>query len=347
MSNQLSLLIPGLLTPPQSLQQLSAEDKPVVKILNRFFSRAKPETFPAQDYYPTLFHLFGLANESDKDHPIAAVTYLADSGEQHADWTLRCDPAYILADMDRAVLMGHGALGLSREESEQLVMIINAHVEQDGWQIEAHAIDRWYVKGTDKNNIRTTPPQSILGQDIKHDLPKGGDAGYWCSIMNECQMLLHDLPVNIARQERGVPPVNSLWFWGGGELPEKANSLFDKVFTDDPLVSGLCLLSHTDYASTDTLWQDMEQHDKKHYLLVIDDLIEPQINGDLFAWLDVVKNLEPLVIEKLINMLKQKKLDEVTLYTADGSRFTLTPKRLRHWWKRSTGFTNLLEQATK
>jgi hypothetical protein len=346
MQSKLTVLIPGLLQPPQSLQGLPAAEKPAFRSLNRYFARAKHTQLSVSGYYQTLFHLFGVDTDEFADQPVAALTYQVDAGSRADGWCLRCDPVYIHADMDRAVLMGHGALGLTVEETEQLVMIINAHVAQDGWQVEAHAVDRWYVRGLDRKQIRTTPPQSILGQDIKYDLPKGQDGSYWCSIMNECQMLLHELPVNQDRQSRGLPPINSLWFWGGGELPTNTVCQYDRVFANDPLVEGLAMMSGCVHGEGVDVWQAIWEHDAKHYLLVIDELISPGINGDLFAWLDTIQQVEQHVIQKIIQLLKDKQLGEVTVLSADGQAYQLTPSRLRQWWKRQAIYSSLIEKVT-
>ncbi len=80
--------------------------------------------------------------------------------------------------------------------------------------------------------------------------------------------------------------------------------------------------------------------------MVLDDLLAPQGNGDLFAWLDAVTYFEQQVLDKVISLLKQKKLTEVTLLSGDGKQFTLNAKQLRHWWNRKAGFTALLKKAT-
>jgi hypothetical protein len=38
------------------------------------------------------------------------------------------------------------------------------------------------------------------------------------------QVILHQHPVNAERRARGLPPVNSLWLWGGGPLPQRVNN---------------------------------------------------------------------------------------------------------------------------
>ena len=343
MPSQLTLFIPGLLHPPQPIQGLSAEDKPAFNTLNFFFNRAKRSEYPVKGYYISLFHEFGITTHDDKDPPVAAITHRVDSGEQTADWVLRCDPACIHADMDRAVLMGHGELGLTPDETEQLVMIINAHVEQDGWQIEAHGVDRWYVKGLDKNRIQTTTPHEILGEDIKHALPRGEDGSYWCSIMNECQMLLHDLPVNLERQSRGLLPVNSLWFWGAGRLPEKAACHYDRLVADDILVEGLAMLAGCEYVPFDDR-MGLQGHTGQHALLVWDRLVSPRVKQDLFAWLDEVQWFEKNILLKIIGLLKSRQLEQVKLITTEGHSFELNRSRFRHWWKRGHGYDALLNE---
>ena len=343
MHNRLTLLIPKLLHAPGSLQNLPQQEIPPFKRLNRFFSRTKRTSFPCTTYYETLFHLFGL---EPGDHAVAAITRLADGAIRDADWYLRCDPAYIHADMDRAVLLGHADLNLTENESEQLRLIINTHVEQDGWQIEAHAIDRWYVKGAEQTNIQTSPPHDVFGKDIRHDLPRGEHAAYWCSIMNECQMLLHELPVNIERQSKGLLPINSLWFWGEGHLPETAHCQFDAVYGDDALLTGLAMLSNCPNHMGEQIWQAIDERDQQHLFCLIDSLHLPMVSSDIFAWLDAVSHFEEEVLQKLIQSLKNKRLDEINILTGDGRAFQLTRGLLRRWWKSGSKFQQLLDEGT-
>jgi hypothetical protein len=56
-------------------------------------------------------------------------------------------------------------------------------------------------------------------------------------------MLLHEHPANQRRIERDAPPVNSLWFWGGGELPKHVSTKFGTVASADPVVEALARLA--------------------------------------------------------------------------------------------------------
>jgi hypothetical protein len=52
-------------------------------------------------------------------------------------------------------------------------------------------------------------------------------------------VLLHQHPLNAQRRERGLPPINSLWFWGGGRLPSRVSSAWQGVIGEDLLLLAL------------------------------------------------------------------------------------------------------------
>ena len=62
-------------------------------------------------------------------------------------------------------------------------------------------------------------------------------------------MLFHSHPVNDAREAAGEPTVNSVWFWGGGVLPDALDPVFAGVWGDDPLARGLARASGVAWAS--------------------------------------------------------------------------------------------------
>ncbi len=65
--------------------------------------------------------------------------------------------------------------------------------------------------------LELTPPHTILNREVTHYLPRGEEARRLIGLMNSTQMVLADHPLNRARKEKGLRPVNSLWFWGAGE----------------------------------------------------------------------------------------------------------------------------------
>ena len=74
-------------------------------------------------------------------------------------------------------------------------------------------------------------------------LPKGADHKAWHMRLNEIQILLHTSPVNAAREARGERPANSVWFWGGGRLPQVGAVRWAQLWSDEPLAQGLARLA--------------------------------------------------------------------------------------------------------
>ncbi len=73
-----------------------------------------------------------------------------------------------------------------------------------------------------RDGMRSTPPHDITAKAILDHLPKGDGADRLINIMNSCQMVLHDHPVNRKRKEAGLLPANSAWLWGHGKTPNIA-----------------------------------------------------------------------------------------------------------------------------
>ena len=70
-----------------------------------------------------------------------------------------------------------------------------------------------------KEEVTTTPPHDILGEDIGLYLPGGNGAGRLLSLIRGGWELLDSHPINREREDKGKMPANSLWFWGQGKRP--------------------------------------------------------------------------------------------------------------------------------
>ena len=75
----------------------------------------------------------------------------------------------------------------------------------------------------------TTPLAAVHGAIYPH-LPSGEDAAKWRRWLSEMQMLLHDHPVNIAREARGCVPVTGIWISGGGRTTDIADAPATVIF---------------------------------------------------------------------------------------------------------------------
>lgn len=175
--------------------------------------------------------------------PHAALTRVADAGLDDARSTawLRADPAYIRPDINGARLLATGApLSLSAQDVEAFLPALRPLFGDAGFLLDAPHPTRWYLRLPRETQLPDFPaPDQALGEDVFDHMPGGPQGRRWRSLLSEVQVVLHNHPHNDVRAQAGLVPVNSLWFWGGGVLPDYATSGATTVFTDDVVLHGL------------------------------------------------------------------------------------------------------------
>jgi len=172
--------------------------------------------------------------------PAAALVreHLAgDAGE--AAW-LNADPAWVQPDMNGVRLMACGSLSLQPDEAQACAQLVQPAFAEAGLQLEVTAPNHWQLRmPPDVRLPDFAAPEQALGEDLYQHLPQGAEGRPWRVLLNEVQVLLHQHPLNAARQARGLPPVNSVWWWGAGRLPSALRSAFAGVVGNDVLLRAL------------------------------------------------------------------------------------------------------------
>lgn len=174
----------------------------------------------------------------------AALSWLGTGHDPGATCWMHADPVHLALQRDHFTLTHPAPLRLNDEERETLLFDINRHFVEDGLHFCQSETGDWYLRMDETPQLQTAMLGEALGHDVREFQPQGADAARWKRIQNELQMLLHEHPVNHAREARGLPAVNSLWLWGQGRLtPYTGNSPFTAVVAEDPFVRGLA--AHT------------------------------------------------------------------------------------------------------
>ncbi len=176
--------------------------------------------------------------------PVAALTREADAGDAASGTWLRADPAWIRPDINGARLFASGeGLRLGTADAEAFLPVLRPLFGDAGMPIDAPHPSRWYLRIVPGATLPAFPdPDEALGADLGDATVEGaGDAGArrWRTLLSEAQVVLHNHPWNAHRAREGKPPVNSLWFWGGGGLPARIGTPFASVASDDALLRGL------------------------------------------------------------------------------------------------------------
>ena len=327
-SRQSTSLVLHILIPDLFTHHSSVTPGLRFKALEKLLSLAEIKEWEQPEFRSSLFFLFGLPTQSPL--PVAPITRLYDVGDSSDKIWLRADPVHLRVNLDHVILFdAASAFTISREETELFIEELNKLYSEDGLQFSAPSPTRWYVCLPEMPKLITSPLSEVIGRDIHDYMPDGEDKRRWRQILNEIQMLLHQSPVNANREARGELPINSVWFWGLGQLPESPPARWTQVWSDDLLTQGLARLANTPQTGVPPTGVDWLTHlTQGEHLLTL--LISPKEPMDWSAWL---KHLETVWFEPLFKALKQRQVSAVVLYPGDKRVFLITDTHTHHWWR--------------
>jgi hypothetical protein len=314
--------------PPDSAEALSGHPA-----LQRLLARARRQREAAEHFEAVLCGAFSV--RAQDDWPVAPLTLRAEGQAPGEHFWLRADPVHLRAQRSELVLVDGHRLDIASGEAAALVDALNRHFSADGLHFTAPAATRWYVRLPQPARLRTTPLRLAAGRSVDALLPTGADALAWHRRANEAQMLLHAHAVNQAREACGAPTINSLWFWGGGRLPECSANL--RVWAEDVLTRGLALCARRplEPLPADAAEWVARAGDGEHLVT-----LELPRYG---AWPERADHLERAWLEPLLRAVARGSLQLalITHHAGNALRFTLSRSDLWKVWRRGYGFAHV------
>jgi hypothetical protein len=160
--------------------------------------------------------------------PNAAVAWQQAGNETGSAFWLYAAPVHLILQRDSFSLAEPVPLPLENDEIDALTTALNKHFcsddkSPDNLRFFWHK-NQWFLRLENNPNIQTTAPQAAMNKDIGAYLPTGEGAIKWASFTNEIQMLLFEHLVNLARDAKGLPAINSVWCYGLGQIEIKNNA---------------------------------------------------------------------------------------------------------------------------
>jgi hypothetical protein len=253
------------------------------------------------------------------DHwPVAALTRQMDAGDAVGASWLRADPAYVRPDINGARLLGIGAsLGLDDDDRAAFLPALRPLFGDAGFPIDAPHPSRWYLRLPRGAKLPAfAEPSEALGADLFDHLAEGTEGRRWRMLLGEAQVLLHNHPRNAQRVARGRVPVNSLWFWGSGALPDAVGSQHAALHSGDEIALALADAARIARALP------------AGFCIEADDAV-----FDLLGAHDVVALERDWLLPACV-ALQRGKLQRLVLDFADGRQWTLAPGQRWRFWRR-------------
>jgi hypothetical protein len=264
-------------------------------------------------YAGGLFALFGIESPVGADLPTAAVSFLGDTGEAPAGFTLHADPVQLIPDRDCLLAFDLNDAPLDGDEVAGLVEAFNAHFGDDGIRLYGSRARRLYLRCDPPPSMQTHPLSAVIGRNLYRLLPEGDDRQRWRGLLNETQMLCHALEFNHEREARGRPTLGGLWFSGGGSLPPEGQSPVARLVGDCVLARGLLALRPGVGGDE----------------LVIENAPGRAVTrADLKAWLQALAGLE----ERMPDLLQG--CDVLYVHPGNGAVYRWRPRLVWRAWRR-------------
>ncbi len=305
--------------------------------LELLFSRGKLARIPAESANHLRFALFGI--EPEEMLPVAALTHVSDRKKSPVDdyFWLRSDPVTLWADMAQVFMTSHGFADLDPFERNEIENCIRTVLMEEGIDLHADHPERWCIALNKPLEFEFTSLDDALGMDLADALPAHPQARFWRRILNEIQVALHNCPVNIRRRQAGRQEINSVWFWGGGFIPEAApHDLIDTVYSNNPVTRGLAIINDCRLKGQRRAAQGGFNQDGRSILI-------DWIAASQYA-IEELEQLENLT-RQLVKLADQNRL-VLHIYAGDGEGRIYNRRSHRRFWKRKAPLTRLAALRT-
>jgi hypothetical protein len=343
-----------------ALDKLVARAALVERVIGEDFQRTLPHErwvarqFGALQRPGTAAAQKGATNaggSADDEAPLAPYMLLADGGDPGtASWAC-VQPVHVRIAHDHLVLIDPASLELSDDDAATLLALARPLIEELGVRIEAPQPSRWYLSSDEFSTLAGASPLRASGRNIEiwlpHEAHSGERSRAWMKLQNEVQMAWFEHPVNEAREARGLPAVNSIWFHAQG-IARPVTSPFTRVLSDAAATRGLALAAHAAtgepphsfaqmQAQTQAQTQAPNASSASATLVEIDPFSTPYISQDWANWNTAFAALERDWFAPALAALESGELAQLGLtLCGDTGSVTLTITRgdLRKFWRR-------------
>jgi len=329
--NHLTLVLPFALPPPELAPDLvRALQAPALAAL--LARTAAATRTVSDDDARALPHELWLARALKLSQQHAAFAAAAmrgfhiDPGLDPASWLI-VHPGHIEIARSHLALHDLRKLHLQDADSRALFDCALPLFAELGHTLVYGDAQTWFLRAAGWDQLETTTPDAVLGMNLGDAMPAGSEARAFRRLQNEVQMLWFDHPVNTARTQRGLAPVNAIWPWGGGGSVQAAAPL--SVFGVPNWLQAAAQHVLSDPGAI--LRQEGDA------LLVCGTLIGPGLAGEWSSWLDAVHQLESALFAPTLALIQAGKVKSVRLVLTHRTAlatYTTTPMAQRKFWRR-------------
>lgn len=160
-------------------------------------------------------------------------------------------PLNLQAGMNTVHVPAQALLQLDAGERRELLTAFAAQFADRGLALHESEGGDFLLSGLALAEVATVEPDRLIGTTLEQGLPTTIDGAPLRALMSEIEMWLYALPLNARRERAGVPPISTLWLWGGGHSPreplacsdEHARARFQRIHASETWIRSLVKLA--------------------------------------------------------------------------------------------------------
>ncbi len=242
------------------------------------------------------------------------------------------EPAHFVIARDHLRLADPRSLVFTITEARALADAIEPILSESGWHLdplEPATLTHWLLHRDDDLDLSGPAIERAVGDNVAAWQPRSrADSGVasngsddaaldWRRCSNEIQMLWFGHPVNDAREERGLPAINTLWLSGNG-APPSALPHYRAIDSSLPLLASLPV-----------------EPDATRALESFDGLIDAARAEDWSSWRVQLEALDAR-IGALLDEQRKDAIGELTIVLSGRDRvrsIRIGPRELGRFWR--------------
>ena len=241
----MQIVLPGALPDPREARELTSYLQKTAPTLLRWLERGRARITPADPAQTgcTPYEQWQLIQHGFR--PLEGQNLSAGLAPLWAEHAAQSDAPVWLAELvhvspsrDGAALLPASELTITPEQSVALFESALSIFEGTGFSAHACSTERWRLELPTDFAPRCASPALVSVSSVNDWWPQDITARPWRRLVNELQMLWFEHPVNQARYQQGLVPINSLWLFGGASANQlRSSGLLADVRTYDALLA--------------------------------------------------------------------------------------------------------------
>lgn len=216
------IVLPGALPDPREARELTSYLPKTAPTLLRWLELGRARAAPADPAHTgcTPYEQWQLtqrgftAQDGQNLSAGLAPLWAEHPPQDHAAIWL-AELVHVSPSRDGAALLPASELAITPEQSVALFESAQSLFIDSGFTLHACSTEHWRLELPADFAPLCASPTLVSISSVNDWWPQDISARPWRRLVNELQMLWFDHPVNQARYQQGLVPINSLWLFGG------------------------------------------------------------------------------------------------------------------------------------